>query len=152
MRTVISIVARALGGLVGLGTAASVVGRIVFERQLAAEIDALLADARPAASGLGQRRRPRRARHREGPVDRGQRRHRHLHHPAQTVPPVSKGAAAVGDHQGRRRLLHPGIRALPWIAKASEGPAQYPTKSDPVRPQEDAGFLPRPDAADRARC
>jgi hypothetical protein len=25
-------------------------------------------------------------------------------------------------------------------------------ESDPVRPQEDAGFLPRPDAADRARC
>jgi hypothetical protein len=28
-----------------------------------------------------QRRRPRRARHQEGPSDRGQRRHRHLHHP-----------------------------------------------------------------------
>lgn len=50
MRKVISIVARTLAGLVGLGAAAAVVGRIRFERQMAAEIDALLADAQPAAS------------------------------------------------------------------------------------------------------
>jgi hypothetical protein len=50
VRKVISIVARGLVGLVGLGAAATVVGRIAFERQLAAEIDALLADAQPPAS------------------------------------------------------------------------------------------------------
>lgn len=44
------IVAGTLVGLVGLGAAATVVGRIIFERQMAGEIDALLADARPAAS------------------------------------------------------------------------------------------------------
>lgn len=43
------IVAGTLVGLVGLG-AATVVGRLVLERQMAGEIDALLAAARPAAS------------------------------------------------------------------------------------------------------
>jgi hypothetical protein len=46
----------------------------------------------------------------------------------------------------------PGIRRCNGSPKAKEGPAQYRTESDPVRPEEDAGFLPRPDAADRARC
>jgi hypothetical protein len=45
-----AVVARALVGLVGLGAAAAVVGRIVLERQVAGEIDALLADARPVGS------------------------------------------------------------------------------------------------------
>ena len=46
MRKVMVIVARAL---VGLGGAATGVGRIVLERQIASEIDALLANARPPA-------------------------------------------------------------------------------------------------------
>jgi hypothetical protein len=47
---VMVIVAGTLVGLVGLGAAATVVGRLVFERRMAGEVDALLADARPAAS------------------------------------------------------------------------------------------------------
>ena len=39
-----------LAGLLGLGAAATVVGRIVYERRMASEIDALLDAARPAAS------------------------------------------------------------------------------------------------------
>jgi hypothetical protein len=42
--------ARTLVGLVGLGAAVTVVGRIVYQRQMAGEIDALLRDARPTAS------------------------------------------------------------------------------------------------------
>jgi Family of unknown function (DUF6544) len=38
-----------LVGLVGLGAAVTAVGRIVYQRQMATEIDALLSDARPAA-------------------------------------------------------------------------------------------------------
>ena len=38
-------------GLAGLAGAAAVAGRIAFERQMAGEIDALLAAGRPAASG-----------------------------------------------------------------------------------------------------
>jgi hypothetical protein len=41
--------ARTLVGLVGLGAAVTVVGRIVYQRQMASEIDALLSDARPTA-------------------------------------------------------------------------------------------------------
>jgi hypothetical protein len=37
--------------------------------------------------------------------------------PAQTVAPAGEGAAAVGDHPGRRRLLHPRHPALQWIAE-----------------------------------
>ena len=50
MRKVMVRVARALAGLVGLGAAATVVGRIVLDRRIAGEIDALLAGARPAPS------------------------------------------------------------------------------------------------------
>jgi hypothetical protein len=39
-----------LAGLLGLGAAATVVGRLVYERRMASEIDALLNAARPAAS------------------------------------------------------------------------------------------------------
>ena len=39
-----------LAGLLGLGAAATVVGRLVYERRMASEIDALLDAARPAAS------------------------------------------------------------------------------------------------------
>jgi hypothetical protein len=63
-----------------------------------------------------------------------------------------KGLPRLVTTRAGQYCFIPGIRALPWIAEASEGPAQYRTKSDPVRPEEDAGFLPRPDAADRARC
>ena len=55
MRKVMVIVARAL---VGFGGAATGVGRIVLERQIASEIDALLADARPAGPGDRDRGRP----------------------------------------------------------------------------------------------
>lgn len=51
MRKVMRIVGRALVGLAGLSAAATVASRILFERQIASEIDALLADARLAASG-----------------------------------------------------------------------------------------------------
>jgi hypothetical protein len=45
-----------LVGLVGLGAAVTAVGRIVYERQMASEIDALLGDARPTApSDLSER-------------------------------------------------------------------------------------------------
>jgi len=50
MRKVMRVVGRILVGLVGLAGAAAVVSRIVLERRIAGEIDALLADARPAAS------------------------------------------------------------------------------------------------------
>ena len=50
MRNVMPIVARTVLGLVSLGAAATVVGRIVLERRIAGEIDALLADAQPAPS------------------------------------------------------------------------------------------------------
>jgi len=42
---------KTLVGLAGLAGAAAVAGRIAFERQMAGEIDALLAAGRPAASG-----------------------------------------------------------------------------------------------------
>ena len=42
MRKLMVIVGRALVGLVGLGGAATGVGRIVLERQIASEIDACL--------------------------------------------------------------------------------------------------------------
>jgi hypothetical protein len=45
-----------LVGLVGLGAAVTAVGRIVYQRQMASEIDALLSDARPTApSDVGER-------------------------------------------------------------------------------------------------
>jgi hypothetical protein len=50
VRKVMAVVARALVGVAGLGAAAAVVGRIMLERQVEGEIDALLADARPAGS------------------------------------------------------------------------------------------------------
>jgi hypothetical protein len=46
VRKLISLVARTLAGLVGLAGAATVVARVVLERRMAGEIDALLADAR----------------------------------------------------------------------------------------------------------
>ena len=51
MRTLMRIVGRTLVGGAGLAGAAAVAGRIAFERQMAGEIDALLAAGRPAASG-----------------------------------------------------------------------------------------------------
>jgi hypothetical protein len=50
VRQVMSIVARALVGLLGVAGAATVVARVVLERRMAGEIDALLTDAQPAAS------------------------------------------------------------------------------------------------------
>jgi hypothetical protein len=50
MRTWTKTVGGTLVGLLGLGAVATVVGRIVFARRMAGEIDALLADARPAPS------------------------------------------------------------------------------------------------------
>jgi hypothetical protein len=50
LRNVMRIVARTVLGLVSLGAAATVVGRMVLERRIAGEIDALLADAQPAPS------------------------------------------------------------------------------------------------------
>ena len=50
MRNVRRIVARTVLGLVSLGAAATVVGRSVLERRIGGEIDALLADAKPAPS------------------------------------------------------------------------------------------------------
>ena len=50
MRNLMGIVARTVLGLLSLGAAATVVGRSVLERRIAGEIDALLADARPAPS------------------------------------------------------------------------------------------------------
>ena len=50
MRKVMRIVARTVLGLVSLGAVAIVVGRIVLERRIAGEIDALLADGQPAPS------------------------------------------------------------------------------------------------------
>jgi hypothetical protein len=50
VRKVMIIVARTFVGMVGLGVATTAVGRILLERQMAGEIDALLADGRPAAS------------------------------------------------------------------------------------------------------
>ena len=54
----------------------------------------------------------------------------------------------------RRRAHRPDCRIEAVVAATagSHRRAVIPTESDPVRPQEDAGFLPRPDAADRARC
>jgi ABC transporter len=47
----------------------------------------------------------------------------------------------------------PGIRTLRWIAEGQwRGPAYYRTKSDPVRLEEDAGFLPRRDGTGQSRC
>jgi len=50
MGKVMGIVGRTLVGLVGLGGAAAVVGRVVLERRMAGEIDGLLADGQPAGS------------------------------------------------------------------------------------------------------
>jgi hypothetical protein len=52
-------------------------------------------------------------------------------------------------------LIPVSVRGAQSIADIlSEGPAQYrpSPKSDPVRPEEDAGFLPRRDGSDRRRC
>ena len=45
---------------------------------------------------------------------------------------------------------HPG--AAMDSRRPARGPAQYPTESDPVRLEEDAGFLPRRDGSDQPRC
>jgi hypothetical protein len=91
------------------------------------------------------------ARCQEGPFDQGQRQHRHLHHPAQAVPPTGEGAAAVGDHPGRRRLLPPwhsgaamdrrrpvrvrrNIRPSPTLYDPRRTPGSSPDRTPPTGP------------------
>jgi hypothetical protein len=86
------------------------------------------------------------------PLIGGQRRHRHLHHPRKPFRRQVKGLPRFVATRAGEYCFIPGIRALQWIAEGQRGSGTNPTKSDPVRPQEDAGFLPGLDAADRARC
>jgi hypothetical protein len=72
--------------------------------------------------------------------------------PAQTVAPAGEGLPRLVTTGPAKIASSPASGRCNGSPKASEGPAQYPTESNPVRPQEDAGFLPRPDAADRAPC
>jgi hypothetical protein len=72
--------------------------------------------------------------------------------PAQTVAPAGEGLPRLVTTRPAKTASSPASERCNGSPKASEGSGATPTKPDPIRPQEDAAFLPRPDAADRARC
>jgi hypothetical protein len=63
--------------------------------------------------------------------------------PAQTVAPACEGLPRLVTTRAGEDCFIPGIRRCNGSPKANEGPAQYRTKSDPVRPERTPGSSPR---------